>query len=60
MLGSEALTSKAICFPSRERLNGPDQLAGNVTGSGSESVRPLYSSIATFQRFMLPPRSLAK
>ena len=60
MLERRSELTNIICFPSREKLIEPLVFEGVVTGSGSPSVRPEASSIATRQRFIEPPRSLAK
>ena len=52
--------TKARWRPSRVRLIEPLIREGVVTGCGSPRGRPEASSIATRQRFMEPPRTLAK
>ena len=52
--------TKARRLPSRVRLIEPLIREGVVTGCGSPRGRPEASSIATRQRFMEPPRTLAK
>src|SRR6266571_1841459 len=46
--------------PELEIVGVSAQVVGTVSGSGSPWVFPVCSSIRTFQRFMLPPLSLAK
>jgi len=47
-------------LPSREKLIEPLAREGVVTGSGLPRLRPEDSSMPTRQRFIGPPRSLAK
>src|SRR5215471_15200075 len=50
----------ASFVPSREKLISPLQLDGVVIGSGLPCTRPVFSSIATRHRFIVPPRLLEK
>src|SRR5262245_45442783 len=52
--------ANAIREPSRENEKKPLHADGVVTGSGVELVRPVVSSIAIRQRFIVPPRRLEK